>query len=111
VILAQQDLVNRAGGGTALLETPPLSKWTRQQGFSTKLKTMFTIQGNRRRLSSLENCEFIEPEDFLSRATSRQALLRADDAAAAVHGLLDPRTGQRFFVEYEKLERWQQLPR
>lgn len=75
------------------------------------LEMMFTIQGNRQRLSALENCQFIEPEDFMSRAVSRQALLRADDATAAVHGLLDPSTGELFFVEYEKLERWQQLPR
>lgn len=72
---------------------------------------MLTIHGYRQRLGALDNSRFIEPEDFLTRATSRQSLLRVDDAAAAVHGLLDPATGDRFYVENEKLERWKLLPR
>lgn len=72
---------------------------------------MLNIRGNRQRLCALANSRFIEPEDFMSRATSRQALLRVDDAAAAVHGLMDPQTGARFYVEDEKLERWQLVPR
>jgi hypothetical protein len=72
---------------------------------------MLTIHGYRQRLNALRNAQFIDPDDFLARATSRQTLLRVDDAAAAVHGLLDPATGDRYYVENEKLDRWQLLPR
>jgi hypothetical protein len=72
---------------------------------------MLTIQSYRKRLSAEDNSQFIEPDDYLDRATSRQTLLRVDDAAAGVHGLLDPATGDRFYVETEKLERWRLLPR
>jgi hypothetical protein len=72
---------------------------------------MLTIQGYRQQLGSQGNARFIEPDDFLARATSRQNLLRVDDSAAGVHGLLDPATGDRFYVEDEKLERWKLLPR
>lgn len=72
---------------------------------------MLTIQGYRQRLGAQDKARFIEPDDFLARATSRQTLLRIDDAAAGVQGLLDPATGHRFYVENEKLERWRLLPR
>lgn len=72
---------------------------------------MLTIQSYRQRLSAQNNSQFIEPDDFLDRATSRQNLVRVDVAAAGVQGLLDPATGVRFYVENEKLERWRLLPR
>lgn len=68
---------------------------------------MLAIQTNRQRLVHLTNCQFIEPDDFINRATSRDSLQRADDAAAGVHGLLDPESGDYFVVEDEKLDGWQ----
>ena len=67
---------------------------------------MSGIEVNRQRLFAMTNCHFIDPDDFLERATSRQSLLRADDPHARVHGLFDPSTGARFLVEDEKLSQW-----
>ena len=60
-------------------------------------------QERRRELSFQENCRFVEPHEFLVHATSRLPLQRADELEAGIHGLLDPRTGMRLFVEEEKL--------
>lgn len=64
------------------------------------------IQRQRQGLHAQPDSRFIEPADFISRATSRQSFLRADVTEAAVRGLFDPTTGTRFFVEDEKLTAW-----
>jgi hypothetical protein len=58
------------------------------------------------RMHSDKNCRFVEPAEFVDRATSRERLVRDDDPVADVLCLLDLHTGTRFAVESEKLERF-----
>ncbi|MBX3439059.1 MAG: hypothetical protein KF861_16335 [Planctomycetaceae bacterium] len=64
---------------------------------------MTNRQERRHQLLIQDNCQFVEPREFLSYATSRHHLLRADERDAGIHGLLDPETGMRFLVEEERL--------
>ncbi|MGD9853841.1 MAG: hypothetical protein AB7U20_02725 [Planctomycetaceae bacterium] len=60
-------------------------------------------QERRQQLFIQDNCQFVEPCEFLDYATSRHHLLRSNELEAGIHGLLDPETGMRFLVEEEKL--------
>lgn len=57
------------------------------------------------------DCEHVEPEEFLRRATSRARLERTIDNAAGFTGLVDPETGTQVVVESHKLDRFRLLPR
>lgn len=52
----------------------------------------------------------MELEEFQSHAVSRRRLVRCDDGSAAVRGLLDTETGERFLIEDEKLWRTENVP-
>ena len=57
----------------------------------------------RRLLRASNECLFVNCEDFQARSVSRRRLIRSDDAASGLRGLLDPETGERFFIEEENL--------
>jgi len=57
----------------------------------------------RKRLASLPDVEFVEPEQFIALSVSTRCLVRADVPAAGLRGLRDARDGNRFFIEEEKL--------
>ncbi len=59
----------------------------------------------------LMDCERVEPEEFLRRATSRARLERTVNASAGLIGLIDPETGSRIMVEASKLDRYRLVPR
>ncbi len=50
-----------------------------------------------------EDATFLSPRQFLSLATSRRKLLRADESGATVRGLFDPETGKRYLIEAKQL--------
>ena len=49
------------------------------------------------------DCRFLPPDEFSRLAISSEPLERADDAAGAVLGLRNPRTGTTFLVEAERI--------
>jgi hypothetical protein len=56
-------------------------------------------------LSTPSNPVFLRPSEFVTLATSRQKLVRADDPRLGIRGLVDPETGTRYFVEDSRLRR------
>ncbi len=63
------------------------------------------LHERRQELHSRNDCCFLEPIEFVCRATSRHAYTRANDPLAALSGLFDAQTGVLFLVENEKLGR------
>lgn len=47
--------------------------------------------------------EFVEPEEFVRLALSRDVLIRSDDPVHGVRGLYDPATGITFVVEQDRV--------
>ena len=76
-----------------------------QEAMSSTSVVTDPLQDLRRRWHSRANCCFLEPQEFLQRATSRHPHTRADEPQAALSGLLDGETGMLFLVESEKLGR------
>ena len=48
----------------------------------------------------------IAPDEFLEYATSNRPIVRDDDEAAGLSGLLDTETGERFVTESQQLLRF-----
>lgn len=46
---------------------------------------------------------FVEPDEYCQLATANRQLIRSDEPAAGIRGILDPESGMRFFIEEEKL--------
>ena len=59
----------------------------------------------RLQLHDRSECQFVERDEYVQHAVSARRLLRADEPAARVRGLLDPTTGLRLLIEEEKLIR------
>ena len=57
----------------------------------------------RRLLREQAECRFVDSDEFCSLLLGFRRLVRADEAALEVRGLLDPDTGTRFLIEQEKL--------
>ncbi|WP_145368000.1 hypothetical protein [Maioricimonas rarisocia] len=64
---------------------------------------MRDLESRRNELRNCSDCEFVEPEEFLQRAVSREPLMRADDPTASLLGLIELATGRRFVIEAEKM--------
>ena len=47
--------------------------------------------------------EFVEPEEFVRLALSRDVLVRSDDPVLGIRGLYDPASGITFVVEQERV--------
>ena len=54
-------------------------------------------------LRTQPRCRFVEAEEFLPFATSRECFERADDHSAKLLGLRNPANGEVIFLEAEKL--------
>ena len=61
------------------------------------------LEHHRAMLRQRADCTFVEPNDFYGLLVARRRLLRANDQAAHVHGVLDPETGRRYLIERERL--------
>ena len=48
--------------------------------------------------------QFVEPEEFVRLALSRDVLVRSDDPLRGVRGLYDPATGITFMVEQDRVK-------
>jgi hypothetical protein len=62
-----------------------------------------TMRQERQQLRSQANWTFVNAYEFRSLAVSARRLLRADEPAAGLRGLLDPETGTHFVTEEENL--------
>jgi hypothetical protein len=62
-----------------------------------------TMRQERQQLRSLANWTFVNAYEFRSLAVSARRLVRADEPAAGLRGLLDPETGTHFVTEEENL--------
>lgn len=58
---------------------------------------------NRDSVRNRPDIQFVEPEEFLRLAVSREHLIRSDDPASGVRGLHDPVTGVTLVVEEERI--------
>jgi hypothetical protein len=54
-------------------------------------------------LRAQAECQFVDPETFVSLVVAPRRLWRADDPVAGVRGVYDPLTGVRFLAEEERL--------
>ena len=61
------------------------------------------IHEQRRLLRERAGCRFVESEEFCKLLLGFKKLIRADETALEVRGLLDLETGARIFIEQEKL--------
>ena len=62
-----------------------------------------TMRAERQQLRAQANWTFVDAYEFRALAVSTRRLLRADEPAAGLRGLLDPETGTHFVTEEEKL--------
>ena len=62
-----------------------------------------TLREQRSLLREREECRFVDSEEFCRLLLGFKRLIRADEAAVEVRGLLDLDTGTRFLIEQEKL--------
>ena len=62
-----------------------------------------SIQARRQKKRTEPNHQFVDPYEFQSLAVSTRRLVRADDPAAGLRGLLDIDTGTCFVTEEERL--------
>ena len=64
-----------------------------------------TLEG--RRINVPRNgCYWVEPAEFCRLAISNLPLIRCDDAAAGLRGLVNQDTGERYVVDNTKLTRF-----
>ena len=61
------------------------------------------IQEKRNELRQRPGCRFVDSEEFCQLLLGFRKLIRADETALMIRGLLDVETGTRFFIEQEKL--------
>ena len=62
-----------------------------------------TLQEQRRLLRQSEECRFVDSDEFCELLLGFKRMVRADESASELRGLLDPETGTRFLIEEEKL--------
>ena len=62
-----------------------------------------TLASRRRALARQRQCRFVELREFAELAVSLRKMERADDLPCRVRGLVDLETGERYFIEEEKL--------
>jgi hypothetical protein len=61
------------------------------------------IHEQRRLLRERPGCRFVESEEFYRLLLGFKKLIRADETALKIRGLLDEESGTRIFIEQEKL--------
>lgn len=64
-----------------------------------------SMQLRRQKKRTEPNHQFVDPYEFQNLAVSNRRLVRADDPAAGLRGLLDLDTGTCFVTEEERLFR------
>ena len=57
----------------------------------------------RLRFRHRSDCRFVDSEEFCRLIIGTRRMVRADERAIDLHGLLDLETGTRFLIEREKL--------
>jgi hypothetical protein len=62
-----------------------------------------SMEERRQSLRLQADSRFVDCEEFRELLTSRRKLVRADDRSAGVRGLFEPATGERFFIEENRL--------
>ncbi len=62
-----------------------------------------TVNDFRNKLERRPECSFVDRGEFCRLLVSRHQLIRSDEAAANVRGLMERVTGTRFLIEEEKL--------
>jgi hypothetical protein len=70
---------------------------------ATQYADQSSLRAERQQLRSKPKWTFVDPYRFQALAVSARRLLRADEPAAGLRGLLDPETGTHFVTEEEKL--------
>ena len=66
---------------------------------------MATLQELRRRFEHSPECQIVSPDVYIQRLTGREQLVRADEPAANLLGLLNESTGSRILVPVEEFVR------
>ena len=61
------------------------------------------LQERRRLLRDKAECRIVDSDEFCKLMLGFRKLVRADDSALQMRGLLDVETGIRFLIEQEKL--------
>jgi hypothetical protein len=64
---------------------------------------MDTVDDRRRAMRESSNATFVQREEFCNLLLSTRRMIRSDEPALRVRGLLDMDTGTRFLIEQEKL--------
>ena len=62
-----------------------------------------TLQERRQLLRQRAECRFVSSDEFCELLLGFKHLVRSDESAGDLKGLLDPETGTRFLIEEEKL--------
>jgi hypothetical protein len=62
-----------------------------------------TVQERRRALRERTASTFVQREEFCRLLLSCRRMVRADEPAVQVRGLLDMETGMRYLIEQERL--------
>lgn len=70
---------------------------------NTLHKQQKSVAIEKRKLIIGPNCHFVSAVEYCSLLVSRARLERSDEKSLALAGLRDRDTGQRYFVEFEKL--------
>jgi hypothetical protein len=70
---------------------------------TTSCMDQSTMRAERQQLRAQRKWTFVDAYHFQALAVSARRLVRADEPAAGLRGLLDPETGIRFVTEEEKL--------
>ncbi len=61
------------------------------------------VERRRDALRSTAGGVFVDRDAFCHLLLSRQSLVRSDDSAASLQGVLEPETGVRYLIESERL--------
>ena len=67
------------------------------------LVTRGSLHERRRRLTSQKSYRHVDPNEFRALVISTRRLIRADDPASELRGVIDPESGTRFVTESEGL--------
>lgn len=67
------------------------------------MKRASTLQEQRQLLRESAECRFVESDEFCELLLGFKRMVRADESASELRGLLDLETGTRFLIEEEKL--------
>ena len=75
----------------------------RNRGKVGSLTPADAVEAGRDTLRTEADGVFVDRDAFCHLLVSRQSLVRCDDAAANLRGVLEPETGTRYLIESERL--------